>query len=307
MGALSAALLLAISIQAPGTCPAGADVERQLAPLLPPGFESATPDVAAIDENADGSLTLSLARFDQGTIVRRRLLRALSCADQAQTVAVILAVWEAQIHPEISLRLDRLSPPRTPLPPAPVVPDRDALVLRASPPAPTGGTAMALGAGLAGAWQPDSFAPAGRVDLMLSRTQRPWRGRLSVVGVGPHATSLPPGQANWWRLYLALGADTSIGFGRRWAVVAGAAGVFGVVRLTGSGYTDNRRVWNTDVGAEVLTRVEWRGGRVRPWLGLAVVAWLRSQTLQVTGADSSPALPRAEPMAALGADFVWGQ
>ena len=307
MGVLSTALLLAISIQAPGTCPTGADVERQLAPLLPPGFESATPDVAAIDENADGSLTLSLARFDQGTIVRRRLPRAQSCADQAQTVAVTLAVWEAQIHPEISLRLDRLLPARTPVAEVPVAPDRDALVLRASPPAPTGGTPIALGAGFAGAWQPDSFAPAGRIDLMFSRTQRPWRARLSVVGLGPHGTSLPPGQATWWRLYLALGADASIGLGRRWALVAGAAGVVGALRLMGSGYTDNRRVWNTDVGAEFQARVEWRAGRVRPWLGLALVTWLRSQTLEVTGADSSPALPRAEPMAALGADFIWGQ
>jgi hypothetical protein len=49
------------------------------------------------EENGDGSLTLSLARFDPGTITRKRLLRARTCSEQAETVAVALAVWEAQI------------------------------------------------------------------------------------------------------------------------------------------------------------------------------------------------------------------
>src|SRR5690348_8668873 len=100
MRLLWAALVVAMRIQAPGTCPASADVERQLAPLLPAGIMAGVPDIAALEENADGTLTLSLAQFDRGAITRRRLPRANTCQEQAQTVAVALAVWEAQIHPD---------------------------------------------------------------------------------------------------------------------------------------------------------------------------------------------------------------
>ena len=40
-------------------------------------------------------------------------------------------------------------------------------------------------------------------------------------------------------------------------------------------------------------------------MGLAVVTWLRQQTLEVTGTAASLVLPRAEPMLALGTDFYW--
>ena len=52
-----------------------------------------------------------------------------------------------------------------------------------------------------------------------------------------------------------------------------------------------------------MLRVNLRLGAVRPWMGLAIVTWLRRQTLEVTGTDSSLVLPRAEPMIALGTDF----
>src|SRR4051794_1328834 len=106
MSGVVVVLLLALQVQATGRCPTAHDVERRLAPLLPPGLESSRRDVAQIDEDADGGLTLTLAQFDRGTITRRQLPPAASCADRAETVAVALAIWEAQIHPEIPLQLD---------------------------------------------------------------------------------------------------------------------------------------------------------------------------------------------------------
>ena len=116
------ASLLAMQVQGAGSCPSPGEVEEKLAPLLPVGFASGSSDLAAIAEQADGTLSVSLARPDGKTVARRRLPRAATCSEQAQTVAVALAVWEAQIHPEISLRLDRLAasaaPPSTVSPPA---------------------------------------------------------------------------------------------------------------------------------------------------------------------------------------------
>ncbi len=46
MGGLVLALIAAMELQIPGTCPRLADVERHLAPLLPPGFGARTQDRA---------------------------------------------------------------------------------------------------------------------------------------------------------------------------------------------------------------------------------------------------------------------
>lgn len=305
------ALLVAMQIQAPGRCPAAADVERQLAPLLPPGFESGVFDVAALQENGDGSLTLSLARFDRGTITRKRLPPAPSCGEQAETVAVALAVWEAQIHPAISLRLDRSLAAPAPVLSAMSRPPAATTALRSLEPRRSVTTVTAIGAGLAGAWQPGSLAPGGRVDATLGfRDQggeRPWRLRLSVAGLGVHTLELPPGRARWWRAYLAPGADYALQLGSRWALVAGAGGVLGMMHVAGSGYRVDHGTLSADLGVELLARVEWRRPGIRPWLGLAAVAWLRRQRLDVAGAEGSPAaLARAEPLAMLGADFCWG-
>ncbi len=276
-----------------------------LAPLLPVGFFSSATDQAAIVEEPDGTLSVSLARPD-GQITRRRLPRAATCTEQAQTVAVALAVWEAQIHPEISLRLDRLAaapPPSSPASPPPA--GGDLVIQRASESAPTRSLDLGVGAAAMGAWQPGSFAPGARLEAILGTTGGAWRARLSIAGVGTHAESLSPGQARWWRLYLALGADYAIRLGRRWDVALGAAGVLGVATVEGVGYTSDRTTRTTDLGVEPMLRIDWRLDAIRPWVGLALVTWLRRQTLDVTGTTASLVLPRAEPMVALGTDFDW--
>ena len=109
MSGLVLSLWLAMQIEGSGRCPAAGEVEGKLAPLLPPGFASSCDDRAVIAEDADGSLSVALSRPDGRSIASRRLPPSSTCAEQAETVAVTLAVWEAQIHPEISLRLDRLA------------------------------------------------------------------------------------------------------------------------------------------------------------------------------------------------------
>jgi len=303
MSGLVVALWLTMQIQGAGSCPATSDVEGKLAPLLPPDFMESSADSAIIVEDADGTLSVSLARPDGRTVGQRRLPRAATCAEQAETVAVTLAVWEAQIHPEISLRLDGLTAaPSSAV--AAVPPSNREPELRAPIEArPARVTTWAVGAGLVGSWQPGSVAPGGRIDAMLGAVDRPWRWRLSLAGLGTHTLSLGPGQANWWRVYLALGADYAFPLGRRWALALGAAGVAGIATADGSGFSTDRTARAVDLGVEGMLRVEVRLGAVRPWLGLTLVTWLRQQTLEVTGAATSVALPRAEPMIVVGADF----
>ena len=162
---------------------------------------------------------------------------------------------------------------------------------------------MAIGAG--GAWSPNSIAPGARVDLFVGNGVSRWRGRLSLEAAGEQTVSLTPGQGAWWRAAIALGADYGARLGTRWVVSAGAAATLGFVSVGGSGYTLDLRSTSLDVGAEALARLEWRRGRVVPWLGVALLTRLRRQNVEVGGASGSAALPLLEPSVALGADFRW--
>jgi hypothetical protein len=94
--------------------------------------------------------------------------------------------------------------------------------------------------------------------------------------------------------------------------VLGAGALGGVVSIEGAGFAVNRATRSIDLGGEARARLEARLGRrgqvhvdVRPWLGAAVAVWARRQALDIQGTATSSTLPRAEPAAALGVDFVW--
>jgi hypothetical protein len=304
MSALIVSLLLAVQIDGNGSCPAAAEVDRKLGPLLSSGFASAAMDLAVIVEDGDG-LSISLARPDGRMVARRRLPRARTCAEQAETVAVTLAVWEAQIHPEISLRLDRLAGVQSAALAAPRPAEPAPTLARPRELVPARELTAAVGAAAVGGWQRGSVAPGGRIDATLGAVGRRLRWRLSLAALGSHALSLPPGEATWWRAYLAPGADVVLPVGRRAQLALGAAGVLGVMTAHGSGFSMDQTTRSADFGVEAMVRLELRLGTVRPWLGAGLLTWLRRQTLDVTGEAASAALARVEPWLALGADFCW--
>jgi len=57
-GILLAALIAAMEIQIPGTCPRLADVQRHLEPLLPPGFAARMQDDLVITNRDDMTVTI---------------------------------------------------------------------------------------------------------------------------------------------------------------------------------------------------------------------------------------------------------
>lgn len=297
---LAAWLFFALHVQSAVACPAGLDVERQLAPLLADG--AAARDLATITPAAGGAVSLSLADPGGQAIGERTLPAARTCEEQAKAVAVTLAVWEAQLHPEISLALDRLEPP----PPA----RSDVPVVARVAPAPVVARSLEWSLGVAGTagLQSSTWAPGARLELGLGPGGGWWRGRLSLVGVGSHQTALAPGTVSWRRGYVQLGAEGDAARGRRWALVVGAGALSGVAAISGDGFPMNRSTRSFELGGEARARVEVRlgtAGQVRPWVGGGVAMWARRQALDVEGAATSASLPRVEPAAALGVDFVW--
>jgi hypothetical protein len=298
-----AVLLIALQIQAAGDCPGAGDVEHELGRLL--GDETVALDVATIAPAADGSVSLSLADTSGQPIGARTLPRARTCGEQAKAVAVTLAVWEAQLHPEISLGLDRLASDSS------RPSETAAVVVRAAPPlpsAPPPAPELTVGAAALGDVQSGGWAPGARLELARGGAGAKWRARVAVAGVGRHHIELPPGRVSWWRAFVQVGADLDLARAQRWAVVVGAGILGGLVSVAGSGFPVDHATRSLDLGGEGRARLEARlGGRghVRPWLGVTVAVWARRQALDVEGTDTRSALPRVEPMAALGADLVW--
>ena len=315
------AAIATIDVRTQGRCPSAADVVQRLEPILPQaaaGSPLAT-DVAAVEERADGTLSVSLSLSNGGLVGRRELPRAPSCADQADAVAVTLAVWEAALHPDITLALDRLPPdasrasasqpppsqPRAP-PPATAVETRAA----SAPPARAPlrlrvGVAFGVAGARAGA---NTWMSEAQVDGAWSLADDTWRLRLSARGTGEQTMDVPPGDVYWQRLSLAAAVDrvSRLGGGADWKLVLGAGPVAGAVRLRGAGFAVDRRATLPDVGAAAAVRLERRVGRWSGWLALTATWWLRSQRLQVVGLEpGSPAaeLPQGEAAVALGASF----
>jgi hypothetical protein len=306
----------AIDVRTQGQCPSAAEVMQRLRPILPqPSAGSPpAPDVAAVEERADGTLSISLSLSSGGLVGQRSLPRAPSCADQADAVAVTLAVWEAALHPDITLALDRLPldasraaapPPSRPPQPAPPA----AVATQAAPASPRESGRFRLGVGF-GVGQAlggrSSFVPEAQIDgaWSLALPSDGWRLRLSARATGEHVMDVATGEAHWQRLSLAAAIDrVSAIAGTSWKIMLGAGPVAGALRLRGSGFAVDRSEILPDVGGAGAARLERRVGQWSAWLAVTLTWWLRSQQLQVLGVDpGSPdvELPRGEAAATLG-------
>jgi hypothetical protein len=284
---------LALEIHATGACPDAADVERQVGPLL--GDGAAARDVATINPGADGSVSLELADANGQPIGARTLPRARSCDDQAKAVAVTLAVLEAELHPQVSLGLERLAPEPQPAAVA---------VARPAPP-PARARELAVGVGAFFDRQAGGWAPGGRLELAIGTFGSRWRARIGVAAVGPHEVEVASGQASWWRAFGQVGADVDVVRARRSAFTLGAGALGGLVSIAGAGFAVDHNTRSFDLGAEARARVTLRAGRTRFWLGAAIEGWVRRQGLDLNGASTGSALPRLAPVAAGGAEFLW--
>jgi hypothetical protein len=297
MSALAVSLaLLLIQIEGGSSCPTARDVAGKLGALLPTSPTPSYGSVATLAEEPDGTLSIVLARPDGRVVVRRRLPRAESCAEQAEAAAVALAAWEAQVTPEIPLRLEQL-------PPAPREPTLELTRVARSHPArialaTVGGAAIA-------SWEAGAAAPGGRLETTFNIDGAPFRPRISLTGFGQHQQKLGPGQVQWSSFYVGLGGDYGRSLGQRWRAAIGASVVFGALFADGEGYTDNRTSRTVDLGIEAMGRVEVSLGAIRPWLGAALTGWAQGRVVEVTNVGTT-VLPRLEPLFAVGANYCWG-
>jgi len=291
----------AITVQGESVCPRPDEVVGALDQLRSPG------DHGAIDGRAelvpDGPFVrLRLLRPDGTLLSEKQLAAELSCAAMAETVAVVLAAWAAQLQAdmpyafETPFRAEKQGNPEQPVVAAELPPPAPAA-------RPWNGT---VGAGLFASFQPVTFAPALAIDVRARRADGSWGGKLALFGTGAHVQALDPGSATWRR----IGASAGILHHQSWRSLSLDEGVDLVPALLfvrGRNYTEGHSTQTWDLGATAGVRLGLALGRAEPWIEVGATGWLRSQVIEVTGIEQQRTLPRFEAQAGAGIAVHWAE
>lgn len=310
------------------TCPSAAEVEAQLATLLAPSVpETSLPDVITLDR--DGStLRVSVHRPD-GSIVGRRMFEgSYPCADLASAVALTIATWESDVHPEFVFAppaAEEPRPPPAPVPSAAVPPLATAIVVPARPeqrPAPRSPLGFDLGAALITLAAPRTTG--GSVDAGLALglglvgavAQVPggWGARVALGASTERAVPVAGGEARWRRATAALGGLWRLRFGDlSGAAPAGdpapiidvhADVALAALQVRGVGLPANDSSWSADLGGAAGARI-WLGrGHWRPSIELGLTFWPRTHIAYANPVAEGARLPRVDVHLALGLSFV---
>jgi hypothetical protein len=317
-------LLLAVPlvrVEGEGTCPSPQAVEREVGQLVArrDGSDStAPPDVVHLRERGP-SLEVVLSGPGGALIGQRVLDRTADCEDLAKAVAVVIATWESDIHPEFALGAgDSFAGlgGRAPVPAAPAqalaqAPAAPAPIptLAEGPPFPSpswrldGGLALfgALAPGDAGGWAGGGVLLAA----VIARAPGGVGARLTGQGEAEREVPLASGRVRWRR----LGASAGPVWRHRLPASGLALDLHGELVASwlmarGVGFPTNRDSATFAPGAGAGVRLSRATGRVIPWLDLVATGWLGPQVVYEGVTGASAALPRYEVALALGVSLA---
>jgi len=268
-------------------CPAPADIWRHLGPLLPDTRDVAGLDHVVVEKGSESELNVILTTVD-GVILKRAIPRTSACDHLAETVAVLIASWETELHPGWVPTVEPPSERTTVGPPS----ARDAIAVWT-----TIGTVISEAAG--------SIAPGVSLGLAVGPRRGRWTARISATGAAAHKAPLGPGEISWNRWWAAAGIGRTMGTGPI-NVDIEAAAVGGAVVVTGRGFTNNETVMRPDVGLSLGARLNWRAGSIDPWVGVWLDIWPLDQEARVAGWPTGRPLPRFEPRIGIGITaLIW--
>jgi hypothetical protein len=292
------AILAAVSLSAlpvrveASECPSVVEVEQSLAAILPSVAVTAVRDVAHV-LRLGNRLDIELVNSDGAVLATRQIEQTGSCADLAALVAVVIASWESDVHPEFSraapapMREVAARPPGKPSP---------------SAARPSGGydpSGYDLAAGGAVSWA-DSLALGGA----LAATWIPRGDGLGARVFGEVETSrtvdLGQRQARWQRWHGSLEIDWRTSrVPSVFDVHAGLA--LGWLSASGVNFDSNQSAGALSQGMTIGARWAWWLGRdVAVFADIAAVYWLRTQTIYSSPDGIQQDIPHFQGLASLG-------
>jgi hypothetical protein len=251
-------------------CPTAEAVEAQLRALSPASLDGAESHLVLLETRPDG---LQMQLFDErGRLLEQRLMPGpMDCEMGARFAAAVLATWETNLAV-----VGQPNPPAVTTTPA-------AKATESETPAPHRDPwRWEAGLGLSGFLAGNgTFALGGELLGVLAPPHGAFGGELSLVGTGIRSLTVGTGSANWQRYYLGLGGEAELGHDAL-RLQLGAAFLFGLLSLSGTGYTESFSSSVFDPGIGVSARAIWRfEPSLAAWLQLGASLWLKAQEVQV--------------------------
>lgn len=291
----SAAFVAALPVQVESAaCPSGHEVEQTLDSMLPSVPEKVRPDVAHVLRRGN-QLQVVLVGTDAAVIAERWIDDTGACSELAELIAVVIASWESDVHPEFA------RPHGEPV--AAALAEKPA-----APPAPAPQTApfyeVAAGSSLSWSGSPGlggilsmGLVPRGAgPGLRLSATVESAR----TLDLAPGAT---PSQATWRRWTGSAEFDWRLPKGS-WALDFHGGLELGWLVASGAGFSQNHSDYSFSPGGTAGAHLSRRASRqVSVWMGVAATYWPRKQF--VYGQPNMPQqqIPNYQGLASIGLAF----
>jgi hypothetical protein len=281
------------------TCPTPAAVRAELDRYLPRTSEHT--DRAELEETPAG-LRVRLRRDDGVVVAERTFSTSESCEDLARAAAVVIAAWEADLHPELTAQnwTREAAQPQTPeprtLPSRPTAPRRRQVEADWGAGPAVSAAADELGAGAVVA---TNFVPLEALGFRLAALI--WLSREHAVAAG---------SVSWSRQRLAVGPIVRAGLSRDINLDVRLELQPSLLLLEGSGFSEDRRQQGLELALGTGARVALRAPSgttmsTLMWLDVGAAVFTREQVATLDGSASEWVLPRWEAVAAFGASFCW--
>jgi hypothetical protein len=270
-------------------CPSGRDIELALSNMLPPVPEGRHPDVARVVHQGD-RLQIELVNADAAVIAERWFAQTGTCADRAALVAVVIASWESDVHPEFA------RPHTEPIPDAAVAAKVAVQDNRGTMPVDQSFD-VAAGPTLSLA---DSLAVGGALAATWVARGAGLGAHLSAEGETTRTLNLAGAQANWRRWTIAAQADWRLARGPATLDVHGGLAL-GLLSAGGARFSQNRSTLSIAPGARAGARLSWWLTRnFAVCLDVAGIYWLRQQIVYAQPVPAQQDVPRFQGVAMLG-------
>ncbi len=269
-------------------CPSGQAVAEALWAIRP---DSEWPALTATIHMVEDRVQVTLGE-DRNH--RREIAVPADCADRANRVALVIAVWSGELPahaagaPTLSVAVPAPKPAPTPRPKK---------------------SAMVTELGLAGFYSAvGGWVPGGKVELGRFRRDGWWG--LRAFGAYQSAKSLRVdiGDSPYDRTL--LGAAMVLRWDRPRLFLSSDWGLVGALtRAQGNGYSQNQSASGLNAGLAADGRVGLRLGASRVWAEARLYRWLRKETIQVdpvvTGASTTSTLPAWDAHLGIGASMAF--